>query len=701
MTHSSSMVCLQLYALVQTTSLAIWPVLRRLLPALPDQGYGFSKLLGVFLQGYVFWILYALGWLPNTPFGATTALLMLLLLSGLLLLKPWPPPGQNPLALFVVFELVFLLSFIGWALYRSTDPSTAHTEQPMDMMMLNALWTSDSFPPHDPWLSGAPVGYYFFGYWLLNTLGQTIGQPPEIMYNTGQALWFALLLGGAFSVVYNLIQFPVGSKNPWYGITGGLLAGLSIGICSNLQGFIDALTRPADPLWWWSASRPLRDILPDGRALELITEFPLFSYVLGDNHPHLLAMPFVLLAIGFLLNLLFQSQAQEYVTSSSMPTGWRAPLACGPAGFHFPGGWIFFLSLSLVMGSLLFLNAWDYPALWALQVGALFFATRRILTAGFLTLCIMLASIILFLPYHLIAQSQAEGLLFHHSLHFNPLRELLVFGLVLPALALLILQIPEAIRSRRISENKPLLFALGLFTAGLALVAVPEVVFVKDLFGHRMNTVFKFYYEAWLFFGLAGSYAVATALAARKQRWLTSVSLCCLAAGLIYPSRIVFPALIRGESRGLNALAPDGLLSEPEVEAIRWIRRHTPRNAVVAEAPGLSYQPLYNRISTYTGRPTLLGWQGHERQWRGRAFADMSAGRLEALNRIYMADPGTPLQPTLIQWDISYVYLGPAEYFAYNITPETLETLGRMMKPVFSNATVRIFERQRRPPISP
>ena len=50
-----------------------------------------------------------------------------------------------------------------------------------------------------------------------------------------------------------------------------------------------------------------------------------------------------------------------------------------------------------------------------------------------------------------------------------------------------------------------LLFALMLAAIGLGLVLVPEIVYLRDNFGWRMNTIFKFYYQAWLLFGVAGA----------------------------------------------------------------------------------------------------------------------------------------------------------------------------------------------------
>ena len=69
--------------------------------------------------------------------------------------------------------------------------------------------------------------------------------------------------------------------------------------------------------WWWRASRVItdRDLL--GNAVEVIDEFPFFSFLLGDMHPHVLGLPFVLLAVGLALALLLRSRPQVKVASAS------------------------------------------------------------------------------------------------------------------------------------------------------------------------------------------------------------------------------------------------------------------------------------------------------------------------------------------------------------------------------------------------
>src|SRR5262249_18331932 len=53
---------------------------------------------------------------------------------------------------------------------------------------------------------------------------------------------------------------------------------------------------------------------------------------------------------------------------------------------------------------------------------------------------------------------------------------------------------------------------LGLVSTAVALIAVCELVYLRDIFDSRMNTVFKLYFQAWLLFGLAAAPALALLL---------------------------------------------------------------------------------------------------------------------------------------------------------------------------------------------
>ena len=810
----------------------------------------------------------------------------------------------------LVAELLFFLAFAAWAWVRVHDPAANHTEQPMDLMFMNSIWASPAYPPHDAWLSGYAISYYYLGYWMLTTLGRLAGQPPQIAYNVGQASWFGLLLLGSFGVVYNLAarrgpdedgDSGDGSGDndgdadpPVHALLGGLLGALAVGVSGNMQVILEWLhangvdmTGPANWFrvanfppgppgvgswfidsgwWWWRSSRVIEDLDLLGRHIEVIDEFPIFSYILGDNHPHVLAMPFAILVIGLALNLFYQPRVQAM--ACSFLTRLRG---------LFPLGWGGLLLATLATGALVFLNTWDFPPYWLLMMAVAFVVVWRgratddgrpttddegpttddgrpttddegpttgdgrpttgdgrpttgdegpttgdegrttedegrttnderggeseeigergsgafwgaLGTAVAVGAIIVLGAVVIYLPYFLTAQSQAGG--FAPNL-FNPTRLpqfLLMFAPAilailallglgwrlgrpglgkLAAAALVIFGAPiaflttsallatrtgtgQALLSRMVlpegaSEympfiierwtgrpftfllvgalltgvvvlvwqilaeyrhtGAPVLFALLLAGIGLLLVYAPEFVYLRDNFGTRMNTVFKFYYQAWLLFGLSGAYAISQALRAVNWRrgasgLLTAapaaLALLLILGGLIFPVAGAYSKTggFASENPTFDATAYIRQQSPNEAAAIDWVQANTAPGAVVLEGKGASYRADTARVSAATGRQTLLGWDGHESQWRGEAYGEMAAGRPEAIDLIYRS--GSPIQvdEALAAWGIDYVYLGPAERGQYGVSPAREEMLAQLMEVVFQAGDVRVYQRR-------
>ena len=103
-------------------------------------------------------------------------------------------------------ELLFLFVLVGWAAIRAYNPDIAGTEKPMEFAFVNGILRSPLFPPQDPWLSGYGISYYYFGYVMLAALVNLTGVDPAIAFNLGVALWYALVMIGAFGVVYDLVR---------------------------------------------------------------------------------------------------------------------------------------------------------------------------------------------------------------------------------------------------------------------------------------------------------------------------------------------------------------------------------------------------------------------------------------------------------------------------------------------------------------
>lgn len=181
--------------------------------------------------------------------------------------------------------------------------------------------------------------------------------------------------------------------------------------------------------------------------MEVIDEFPIFSYVLGDNHPHMTAMPFALLIIALALNFFLskerltlpidqprhgtKSEAEGNAPSAeAVTTSWLPPLLRSPAAMRaflqsaFPLGGSGALLMTITLGSLIFLNTWDFPFYWLLLGLSLLVVVWRNLAvvthlshwqrwqqALIISSITMVATAVvawlLYYPYLLTAQSQA------------------------------------------------------------------------------------------------------------------------------------------------------------------------------------------------------------------------------------------------------------------------------------------------------
>lgn len=614
-----------------------FPLTGRLFHNLPTRGYAFSRGLGLLIWGIIFWFFSAVGVLGYDLLGQSLVLGVLVIFSIYLGIKWGFRELRHWLArrwrMVLICEVVFLTAFLVFAVFRSTSPEIVDTEKPMELAFLNAILRSDSLPPDDPWLSGYAISYYYFGYFLVAMLTRLTGTASAIAYNLAQVLWFALVAVSAFGLLVDL--FAIWKKRETEGsdriqgwmLRWALLAPVLILLLGNAYGFLDVL-HARGVLWqgegdavkssfwswldlrgldeasstpyqwipqrsgsvvWWNASRVVQDVDYDGTEVEVIDEFPNFSFVLGDLHPHVLAMPFVLLSVCLALDVFDAPDEKDFRFG-------KLKLPCHPGRF---------LLASVLIGSLAVLNTWDWPVYAALYSAV--FVVRRALRVGWqwkaLTqfmvhgLCMALTGGLAYLPFFLSFSSQASGFLpsliyategTQFWVMFGPLLVpvglylfwifrknrtdcrlrksfLLVGGLVLLLVlvnvlfsstavylsdlgelfmdnlgasqaslgevlleavlrrlsspgtwltlgALLILCLGMILMDRRKSSHavNPIhVFIVLLVLWGGLLAFIPEFVYLLDSFGTRMNTIFKFYFQSWILWSLAGAFGAA------------------------------------------------------------------------------------------------------------------------------------------------------------------------------------------------
>jgi len=224
------------------------------------------------------------------------------------------------------------------------------------------------------------------------------------------------------------------------------------------------------------------------------------------------------------------------------------------------------------------------------------------------------------------------------------------------------------------------------------LPLVVEFVYLRDLFGTRINTVFKFYFQAWVLLALASAYG-AFVVSSRLRGlgglvWRLALTALVL-GGLVYPV-LATPnkAGDFGSPPTLDGMAWLETAHPDDYAAIRWLQANVTGAPVILEAWGGSYQ-YAARVSALTGLPTVLGWDFHEYQWRGSY--DEPSRRKTDVDILYNTSDLTQTLTLLDKYAITYVYVGPLERERYN--PGGLAKFDRLMKVVYRQGAVTIYQR--------
>jgi YYY domain-containing protein len=250
----------------------------------------------------------------------------------------------------------------------------------------------------------------------------------------------------------------------------------------------------------------------------------------------------------------------------------------------------------------------------------------------------------------------------------------------------------------------PLPFVLLIIITGLLLTIGPEFVYLKDNFGQRINTIFKFYYQAWVMFGVAAIFGLGYLLSSRHRLLQVGGVVTTVVYGLALLMALLFP-YYAVQSRAAEFRGPrtaedrqpatlDGLTflvrSNPdEYAAIMWLRENVDGAPVILEATGGAYSD-FARVSANTGLPTVLGWANHEGQWRGNT--PEPGLRAPAIATIYSQANWSETADLLNRYDVAYVYFGSLERSTYD--PRSGEKFDQNLEVAYRNASVTIYRWQ-------
>jgi YYY domain-containing protein len=482
-----------------------------------------------------------------------------------------------------------------------------------------------------------------------------------------------------------------------------------------------------------------------------ITEFPFFTFLYGDLHAHLIALPVALLVVAWALSVVLGR-------AWSRNEGKRSPLQVG-LGFLIGG---------LAIGAMYPINLSDIYTYLPLGMAAIGYAvwryypgldhqqdawatTKRLATtlAGIVLIAVL--SNTLYQPY---SQWYAQGYsevetwsgshtpslqyLTHWGLFFfviiswlfyetidwmastpasslrklEPYRGLILSALLLIALLVLALGIPLPLNSAEgvtmpvglgihviwfvlptaawaavlllrpsLSDKKR--YVLFLIGTALMLTLVVEIISVRGDIG-RMNTIFKFYMQGWTFLAASAAAAFGWLLkglsrwdARGRLLWQIALIFLLVVAGL-YPFLASF-ARIEDRMAGDAPHTLDGMaymqyatyLDEgaeldlvEDYHAIRWMQENVIGSPVIVEANQVEYH-WGTRYTIYTGLPSVVGWNWHQRQQRTLTPHDWVFERVDGVHMFYQTEDIDWAVDFLDLYDVSYIILGQFERAKY------------------------------------
>jgi len=124
--------------------------------------------------------------------------------------------------------------------------------------------------------------------------------------------------------------------------------------------------------------------------------------------------------------------------------------------------------------------------------------------------------------------------------------------------------------------------------------------------------------------------------------------------------------------------------SPDEMAGIRWLRDASP--GIIVEAVGSSYSD-YARVATLSGLPNVLGWPGHESQWRGGN--EEMGSRQSDIETIFRSGRWEEVKQILEKYGVRYVFVGPLEHSTYLVNEANFDS---HLKVVFRQGDVTIYE---------
>jgi uncharacterized membrane protein len=600
------------------------------------------------------------------------------------------------------------MCFAGFLIIRSGNPDLWHPyfggEKPMDFAYLNAVVKSEFFPAYDPWFAGGYINYYYFGFVLVAVLVKLSGIVPEVAYNLAIPTFFALTAAGVFTVSYALAENlrPATSlrrrvARPFTCGMAAVVFVLGLGNLAQLRLIAQAVregwAHVPNWAWYWNATR----VIPHPPAeAPPITEFPFFTFLYGDLHAHMMALPYTLLVLASVVSVLIPPIGRTRWTDEVLRLG----------------------LLALATGALLATNTWDYPTYMLIAGVAMTLRARfdpggapewhrAALQAIWRMLLVASGGLGLFAPF------------FRHFSEPHGGAELWAGSRTTPIASIALFHVLPRVRGETWRRSPVLrVFLITVVVVALALTAVVEFVRVANDVG-RMNTVFKFSFQAWVLLGITAAVGLPSLSDGWRRRpfaldpslnrlvataWLMVLTVLFLGCATYAPlatrarwrdrfdRRVGFTLDGQAYMRSAEHKELDtSFRLGPDLAAIRWLQSEIAGTPVIVEAHSPEYR-WGGRVSINTGLPTVIGWSWHERQQRAALPEDVVTRRIADVTEIYTTTDPDRTAAILDRYRVEFVYVGALERILYPASGlAKFEADEQRWPRVYANDDVRIY----------
>ncbi len=693
-------VMLEWWFVLLLVTAAFFPLSLLVFKRFHNNGWIFAKPLGIAITGWLLWYLSSFKLVRFTQTSCIVILLLSAVVNYVLFFLYCSKKKVDVYEIFslekigsmITVEAMFLIVFAGYCYIKGYNSGAYGIEKFMDYGFVTAMLKSEYMPPHDLWLSGNSINYYYMGQYLASFIiklsGVGAGYGYTLMMITLPALSFTL----AYTIVYNVMKklykdYSLDeNKEKWVSGLAGILGGLSLSFAGNMhypiyKWIVPRLymvlgKEPPAAYWFPDATRYIGHN-PD-IADKTTHEFPGYAYVLGDLHAHVVNIIFVLTVLGALYawmlsreELIKSNKDAEKIEKVKWVKEIFAPSMCLC---------MFFVGLFNMT------NTWDFPIYFVVSGGIVLFTNlitfrykkQAWILTGLQALAYIVVWAIVSLPFTLSFDSIATYVRFvdRHSRFYQLM---VLWGL--PATLVLIFVIRRVVLALkkkgghffpRFFDNMTLgeLYICTIGVCALGLVLMPEVVYVADIYGgeyQRTNTMFKLTYQAYILFAIAMTVIIVFLMYFKLGKHLRRIGIVALTLFLCTVAYFfeACSAWFTGYYKSLDAswfLASES----PDDEAgIEWINENVPGDAIVLEMFGLSYT-FFNRISVFTGNSTVLGWQTHEWLWRSsgdKDYPEIVTNRRQDVLKIYTSQDIGEVKALIDKYDIDYIYVGEAEHF--------------------------------------